>query len=160
MHKDTGIIPARAGFTAGRWKGSGLTWDHPRSRGVYKTHDAQHTNSPGSSPLARGLRAPDGAEIGDLGIIPARAGFTTAYLPNCHNGTDHPRSRGVYSEPCVMGAGVAGSSPLARGLQGTLVPKLGWWRIIPARAGFTFPRCSLFLGRKDHPRSRGVYIFS
>ena len=30
--------------------------------------------------------------------------------------------------------------------------------IIPARAGFTSPRCGALNGRGDHPRSRGVYM--
>ena len=33
--RDGGIIPARAGFTAGSWISSSGMWDHPRSRGVY-----------------------------------------------------------------------------------------------------------------------------
>ena len=30
-------------------------------------------------------------------------------------------------------------------------------RIIPARAGFTYPQSTDKVDRKDHPRSRGVY---
>ena len=50
-----------------------------------------------------------------------------------------------------------GSSPLARGL---LTPKSDsspWWRIIPARAGFTSASRSRTRSSPDHPRSRGVY---
>ena len=73
------------------------------------------------------------------GIIPARAGFTA--------------SAGGRS----ASAAVAGSSPLARGLQladGGFVALLG---IIPARAGFTHPRQWKPCWSEDHPRSRGVY---
>ena len=50
-----------------------------------------------------------------------------------------------------------GSSPLARGLhQGQLIEPVQA-RIIPARAGFTWPSCSTFQAPRDHPRSRGVY---
>ena len=51
-------------------------WDHPRSRGVYRTFRCHPANACGSSPLARGLLPvmEDGAVR--LGIIPARAGFT------------------------------------------------------------------------------------
>ena len=50
-----------------------------------------------------------------------------------------------------------GSSPLARGLPlGLALPDDGA-RIIPARAGFTLPFVELPGGRRDHPRSRGVY---
>ena len=50
-----------------------------------------------------------------------------------------------------------GSSPLARGLPATSASACMRIRIIPARAGFTWPppwcrRCA-----RDHPRSRGVY---
>ena len=51
-----------------------------------------------------------------------------------------------------------GSSPLARGLlknRDTGVVILG---IIPARAGFTWPRWAGPSGPWDHPRSRGVYL--
>ena len=72
---------------------------------------------------------------------------------------DHPRSRGVYSPIIISSARAAGSSPLARGL-----PVVGRGRfasrgIIPARAGFTFAGSILCGRRRDHPRSRGVYIW-
>ena len=52
---------------------------------------------------------------------------------------------------------MVGSSPLARGLRtGGAVSGRGT-RIIPARAGFTCPPRRSLLGRRDHPRSRGVY---
>ena len=52
-----------------------------------------------------------------------------------------------------------GSSPLARGLLGRPRPVRGFARIIPARAGFTTaPGCPSRPAR-DHPRSRGVYLF-
>ena len=56
--KDTGIIPARAGFTRVLRLDRGPAADHPRSRGVY---DGQ--------PGVQEVRG---------GIIPARAGFTLA----------------------------------------------------------------------------------
>ena len=53
--------------------------------------------------------------------------------------------------------GMAGSSPLARGLlPGTAAPGERD-RIIPARAGFTGPTGAPTPWRPDHPRSRGVY---
>ena len=50
-----------------------------------------------------------------------------------------------------------GSSPLARGLRGPEYPRHLGRRIIPARAGFTVQRGHHCQGRRDHPRSRGVY---
>ena len=71
-----GIIPARAGFTAGLVSVSPRASDHPRSRGVYTGSSTPTGWRSGSSPLARGLlsgqfRVPDKPRI-----IPARAGFT------------------------------------------------------------------------------------
>ena len=50
----------------------------------------------GSSPLARGLRTGVIADALDLGIIPARAGFTRWVGLIGLTYRDHPRSRGVY----------------------------------------------------------------
>ena len=93
----------------------------------------------GSSPLARGLLQLVENPVENLGIIPARAGFTP-YEPAGYGWvTDHPRSRGVYASGVLPISFSAGSSPLARGLRevfGDLPPVNG---IIPARAGFTDP---------------------
>ena len=51
-----------------------------------------------------------------------------------------------------------GSSPLARGLQWGQLHRLGFGRIIPARAGFTEGAGFFVFSRSDHPRSRGVYV--
>ena len=51
----------------------------------------------------------------------------------------------------------AGSSPLARGLQGCCPHRGGTCWIIPARAGFTCASGAASSWPRDHPRSRGVY---
>ena len=115
----------------------------------------------------------------DDGIIPARAGFTTGASRTSPRSPDHPRSRGVYPDLEVFAASVTGSSPLARGLPSTPSRQRRPVGIIPARAGFTMfdwtigdindgssplargllPRTSSSSPRRrDHPRSRGVYI--
>ena len=153
----SGIIPARAGFTAGLPAPARVLRDHPRSRGVYADLLGCEAAGRGSSPLARGLHDQDGVHSYKPGIIPARAGFT------CPDGQwrrwprDHPRSRGVYSEVRSRRALHTGSSPLARGL-----PRRGHRArpargIIPARAGFTTRAHARARGTTDHPRSRGVY---
>ena len=53
-----GIIPARAGFTFEANEILSANKDHPRSRGVYRERSGSPCGEPGSSPLARGLRAP------------------------------------------------------------------------------------------------------
>ena len=154
-----GIIPARAGFT--RTAGStGLTsGDHPRSRGVYPAGTSEWAAAHGSSPLARGLRDVGPGPGADVGIIPARAGFTHQRGRLHHEPGDHPRSRGVYRPRRPPARPRPGSSPLARGLRD--IPHEGSQRrrIIPARAGFTPRARPSSRSSPDHPRSRGVYRF-
>ena len=173
-----GIIPARAGFTRRRRDGVGrrrdhprsrgvyqglgvvgpASEDHPRSRGVYTTACSQAVPGAGSSPLARGLRdAPHPAHRG-VGIIPARAGFTMTRALMRSPPWDHPRSRGVYPYVRPRWIERVGSSPLARGLQGSWELEFGYFGIIPARAGFTRSVTSHEFSLRDHPRSRGGYI--
>ena len=132
-----GIIPARAGFTCGSQGAAGRGWDHPRSRGVYKRATTTPSPPSGSSPLARGLPAPDDDCQARLGIIPARAGFTGTSPAVTGRRRDHPRSRGVYRSLHTLSHAGWGSSPLARGLPHR------------TRVGDR--------ARGDHPRSRGVY---
>ena len=133
----TGIIPARAGFTAcGRAAGASRT-DHPRSRGVYGPGARRRRTAAGSSPLARGLRHRRHTMSTIARIIPARAGFTHCECLLEGALMDHPRSRGVYFRALCVRSFRVGSSPLARGLLEDLDesgPEAG---IIPARAGFT-----------------------
>ena len=153
-----GIIPARAGFTPYRTSSGGQQWDHPRSRGVYVFSVRTGRCWGGSSPLARGLPSTKWWHVIHGGIIPARAGFTVTGRHRYVCVRDHPRSRGVYETDGHFPASTAGSSPLARGLhrvRGIVAGSLG---IIPARAGFTDPFTGEDVSKRDHPRSRGVYV--
>ena len=133
------IIPARAGFTETFALLAHPSQDHPRSRGVYEIGQMSVAVMCGSSPLARGLRGPDGLAGLRRRIIPARAGFTRFVFVFVFSFRDHPRSRGVYSVSQRRVIALIGSSPLARGLHIALV-RLGQSPgIIPARAGFTGP---------------------
>ena len=111
--------------------------DHPRSRGVYLSCTSQSSPTAGSSPLARGLREGTAAWGPEMGIIPARAGFTMALTARPMLRRDHPRSRGVYNSGAPPAEWNEGSSPLARGLRAGVSLGLGELGIIPARAGFT-----------------------
>ena len=91
----------------------------------------------GSSPLARGLRLHLRLHILNIGIIPARAGFTGAVLSTLIHTRDHPRSRGVYMLTPLLALMRKGSSPLARGLLSPMSALPIVNGIIPARAGFT-----------------------
>ena len=93
-----------------------------------------------------------------MGIIPARAGFTSLYQAARRGDSDHPRSRGVYATVIGSFFSESGSSPLARGLPGSIrTVHLQPW-IIPARAGFTPSPATSPPPDTDHPRSRGVYV--
>ena len=152
------IIPARAGFTSGRWPGTPASRDHPRSRGVYGEELEERFGIKGSSPLARGLllQGPEG--VRSRRIIPARSGFTPRPESGSSGASDHPRSRGVYAQDHGQRRRQLGSSPLARGLRRPRAARGGPRRIIPARAGFTRELVRLGGAAGDHPRSRGVYV--
>ena len=75
--RDRRIIPARAGFTLLSMAFPYTVKDHPRSRGVYPEDLVLFTTPEGSSPLARGLPRRFLSLRVSIGIIPARAGFTT-----------------------------------------------------------------------------------
>ena len=154
------IIPARAGFTSWVPFVAAAASDHPRSRGVYHAHVEAELDQRGSSPLARGLLRTVQSWMPTSGIIPARAGFTQDQQPSTPPRSDHPRSRGVYTEEPDMIRISPGSSPLARGLRRVINLRLDRIRIIPARAGFTCARPQPAGTRTDHPRSRGVYSWS
>ena len=77
----------------------------------------EESQAAGSSPLARGLPLLHELRLREVGIIPARAGFTDASAAQAVYWADHPRSRGVYHGHMTRMRAVTG--------------------IIPARAGFT-----------------------
>ena len=136
-HDGPRIIPARAGFTTVSEVTNVSCSDHPRTRGVYGVTGRWRSRRRGSSPHARGLRAGHQLRAGQRRIIPARAGFTTSAPLTGVSGSDHPRTRGVYSRTAAPQEGAGGSSPHARGLHsdsGACGRRMG---IIPARAGFT-----------------------
>ena len=154
------IIPARAGFTAHERERSCPGSDHPRSRGVYAFTWRMQTSPVGSSPLARGLRLRVRDRRAEHGIIPARAGFTYRCVNAKGQAQDHPRSRGVYKVGKRWETIGYGSSPLARGLLNCVRGDSVICGIIPARAGFTLCGTRIMSSRRDHPRSRGVYLCS
>ena len=90
--------------------------DHPRSRGVYRSGASQEDRPCGSSPLARGLLEGLAAALTDLGIIPARAGFTPRRGVRGLLQPDHPRSRGVYPRGTSTSIGTAVDHPRSRGV--------------------------------------------
>ena len=153
----SGLIPARAGNTAQGIQRRPHRRAHPRSRGEHPALSTRVAGVAGSSPLARGTRLVGEPLPGGHGLIPARAGNTRAALMFECGSRAHPRSRGEHARSTVRVAGVAGSSPLARGTQ--VVGRRSTRRpgLIPARAGNTETRRPLMLGAGAHPRSRGEH---
>ena len=145
------IIPARAGFTRCWDAGTPRASDHPRSRGVYWARTCPSLRKTGSSPLARGLLSVTTIMLRDVGIIPARAGFTGGGRWWSCGVPDHPRSRGVYVVLLCTCGPRRGSSPLARGLRHRRHRTPAAPRIIPARAGFTLHVYVSARCRRDHP---------
>ena len=113
----------------------------------------------GSSPLSRGILWTISKDKQGTGIIPALAGNTTTWTRCCGPTTDHPRSRGEYEALVDRYAAGAGSSPLSRGIRYENAPEGMAPRIIPALAGNTFSGMDRWIRWKDHPRSRGEYLW-
>ena len=115
---DRGIIPARAGFTAGPGFQLFVSQDHPRACGVYGAWWSWVVVLAGSSPRVRGLRRRWCFRRPWAGIIPARAGFTCTVPSPTGTSRDHPRACGVYIIRAGDESRRPGSSPRVRGLQG------------------------------------------
>ena len=152
------IIPALAGNTPRADNQLDLRPDHPRSRGEYGRVLGDLAALGGSSPLSRGIPVSTKPYDTHIGIIPALAGNTRAFLDTEDLFPDHPRSRGEYFRSQKDCSWITGSSPLSRGILlpgscGACSPG-----IIPALAGNTpvYLVRGLFPG--DHPRSRGEYV--
>ena len=150
-----GLIPARAGTTAGTTCTILPSRAHPRSRGDHTTHSGTAINRTGSSPLARGPPRRSQRLNVQSGLIPARAGTTSAEVETPAPAGAHPRSRGDHASLFSPPALFLGSSPLARGPPAYAPYGNGPFGLIPARAGTTSPRGYSANGNGAHPRSRG-----
>ena len=93
---DAGIIPACAGSTHSSVPGSMSCRDHPRMRGEHRVDEGERACSLGSSPHARGARAPPPQTQPVIRIIPACAGSTSGRAVRGCNWRDHPRMRGEH----------------------------------------------------------------
>ena len=114
----------------------------------------------GSSPHTRGLPEQASDRLEGSRIIPAHAGFTMSHRDESRPNRDHPRTRGVYHGSSRRGRDIQGSSPHTRGLQGHSISRQTSSRIIPAHAGFTTGGGCSCRTRRDHPRTRGVYLWA
>ena len=109
----------------------------------------------GSSPRVRGKPSMKSAAILAHGLIPARAGKTTAASSAVSSGGAHPRACGENSSGRPRGTRGAGSSPRVRGKREVDEPGRPGGGLIPARAGKTGQIEVLNGIAEAHPRACG-----
>ena len=131
------FIPACAGNTQVTRLISLAPAVHPRMRGEHQRKNTTHWNSTGSSPHARGTRAITCREPYSGRFIPACAGNTLVRRRSCWLMAVHPRMRGEHEGNEAGRAGLAGSSPHARGTLHIGEEHIMDSRFIPACAGNT-----------------------
>ena len=91
-------------------------------------------------------------------MLPTHAGDTSRLRCSSDHPSVHPRSRGEHTSPSAAASASFGSSPLARGTLAFIVIMPFLVRLIPARAGSTFPGSPRTAIVSAHPRSRGEHV--
>ena len=154
------LIPARAGKTRSVCAAARRERAHPRACGENVASASEWGGTTGSSPRVRGKPSMKSAAILAHGLIPARAGKTTAASSAVSSGGAHPRACGENVRWTSQADREGGSSPRVRGK----LLLLRWGprsrRLIPARAGKTpmtpRPPCT----GPAHPRACGENQYS
>ena len=131
----TWLIPAGAGHILGTTRRRPKIQAHPRWRGAYYCGLRWGEAIAGSSPLARGICNLLEPHQSFNGLIPAGAGHIWSAPSPYSRSTAHPRWRGAYPRTSIMFIRCSGSSPLARGIWGTVLGDLNHEGLIPAGAG-------------------------
>ena len=149
------LIPACAGKTWSRTASGRTPRAHPRVCGENDECQSKGLVGVGSSPRVRGkLRARRHPQR-RAGLIPARAGKTSAAGTACRPSGAHPRACGENDVFTAHRSWTSGSSPRVRGKR--FAPKdtayLPW--LIPARAGKTGTSPNTSPGTWAHPRACG-----
>ncbi len=152
-----GLIPARAGSTAGAGSRSGRRGAHPRSRGEHARAGRPSRCTGGSSPLAWGALPPLRSNRHARGLIPACAGSTVGIGHGWVLSGAHPRMRGEHFAALVNAVAPLGSSPHARGAYGRHRRHARRQGLIPACAGSIRPPTPPAARRRAHPRMRGEH---
>ena len=155
-----GLIPARAGKTAGRTRSPETCSAHPRACGENGHFLRAHRASPGSSPRVRGKRRGGFVWGWCRGLIPARAGKTPTPPGGRASWTAHPRACGENVGVIEGTLGPVGSSPRVRGKLVAVLPPHHHAGLIPARAGKTRRGRATHPCRTAHPRACGENVRS
>ena len=156
-----GLIPARAGSTPVNISPRWAPRAHPRPCGEHSESEASGHHYAGSSPPVRGALNRNEISTGIPGLIPARAGSTSALAVGGNACRAHPRPCGEHRPQTARQAAYAGSSPPVRGAHSANPFGPARTGLIPARAGST-SSCS-FCSRSAwaHPRPCGEHsVFS
>ena len=150
-----GLIPACAGKTPTSPPDRTRSWAHPRACGENDAAAEGAWVPVGSSPRVRGKPVQVIPDIRLVGLIPARAGKTTAPPGADAHSTAHPRACGENCHEDRRRSRYGGSSPRVRGKLGGVghCPEAGW--LIPARAGKTLRPPTSGRQRGAHPRACG-----
>ena len=109
------LIPARAGKTTSLSASPTTRRAHPRAGGENLGLTRADLAEIGSSPRGRGKPDPATTALVLVGLIPARAGKTTAPTGPSTQRPAHPRAGGENSMSSSTSASMAGSSPRGRG---------------------------------------------
>ena len=152
-----GLIPARAGSTLNPYDASLPYKAHPRPCGEHKK--IAHLRRPlqGSSPPVRGALGKTSASQGVKGLIPARAGSTSATTPISWRTGAHPRPCGEHVDCSTKNVPPLGSSPPVRGAQCHSRRRTMMRGLIPARAGSTAVLLLENPNARAHPRPCGEH---
>ena len=117
-----GIIPAYAGNTRSAPRNRKPSWDHPRVCGEHRRMKRNPFEIAGSSPRMRGTLRSSSRSVRAIGIIPAYAGNTRAWLVSRLLTRDHPRVCGEHVDEAIVHSLSKGSSPRMRGTPGMARP--------------------------------------
>ena len=161
VHGDVGrgLIPARAGKTQGFIPALAGNRAHPRACGENPPWVWTAPRPAGSSPRVRGKPPRVRGKHQRSGLIPACAGKTAAGPPRPRRGRAHPRACGENPRSPARSESGRGSSPRVRGKPPHHEVAHHPGRLIPARAGKTWPQQE---GRgvvPAHPRACGENVW-
>ena len=152
------LIPARAGKTRPLQRGRQRHGAHPRACGENLLDGDPPPPTTGSSPRVRGKPHLVQFDLGDGGLIPARAGKTDGGPAAGGGPGAHPRACGENSASKSRTRWPPGSSPRVRGKRPGLQRHPARWRLIPARAGKTRSASRSPPTWRAHPRACGENV--
>ena len=151
-----GLIPARAGRSPRTRHRKTRPWAHPRAGGAVQQCTGLDGGRGGSSPRGRGGLQLRLLPRGRPGLIPARAGRSSARARSAAPARAHPRAGGAVQQCTGLDCGRWGSSPRGRGGPACGGPADSLRGLIPARAGRSKNNPRHKGGGRAHPRAGGA----